>query len=71
MTGVFPKLWKQAKVFPNFKGGVRFYMNNYRPISILSILSKVIESHVHDIVGDTVSDFGFPWDLLAEIDFLV
>ena len=23
------------------------------------------------IVGDTVSDFGLPWDLLAEIDFLV
>ena len=23
------------------------------------------------IVGATVSDFGLPWDLLAEIDFLV
>ena len=23
------------------------------------------------LVGATVSDFGLPWDLLAEIDFLV
>ena len=23
------------------------------------------------LVGDTVSDFGLPWDLVAEIDFLV
>ena len=26
---------------------------------------------LYHIVGDTVSDFGLPWDLLAEIDFLV
>ena len=26
---------------------------------------------IYEIVGDTVSDFGLPWDLLAEIDFLV
>ena len=26
---------------------------------------------VYSIVGATVSDFGLPWDLLAEIDFLV
>ena len=24
-----------------------------------------------ELVGATVSDFGLPWDLLAEIDFLV
>ena len=28
-----------------------------------------IASHI--VVGATVSDFGLPWDLLAEIDFLV
>ena len=57
MTGVFPKLWKQAKVFPIFKDGKRSDMNNYRPISILSILSKVIESHVHDSFYVFLSSF--------------
>ena len=27
--------------------------------------------HLTHLVGATVSDFGLPWDLLAEIDFLV
>ena len=30
-----------------------------------------LQDHFNIIVGDTVSDFGLPWDLLAEIDFLV
>ena len=38
MTGVFPKLWKQAKVFPIFKGGKRFDMNNYRPIHFIHFI---------------------------------
>ena len=47
-TGVFPNLWKHAKVFPVFKSGSQKDMNNYRPISILTILSSIIEKHVHD-----------------------
>ena len=34
------------------------------------IIHAVILVSVY-VVGDTVSDFGLPWDLLAEIDFLV
>ena len=47
-TGTFPDLWKHAKVHPIFKSGDAADMNNYRPISILTILSKLLESHVHD-----------------------
>ena len=44
----FPNLWKHAKVFPIFKSGNKTNINNYRPTSILNILSKIIEPHVHD-----------------------
>ena len=41
--GVFPKLLARAKVFPLQKDGDKTEVNNYRPISILSIWSKVFE----------------------------
>ena len=45
-TGVFPDTWKQAKVTPLHKGG-DMSVNNFRPITILPILSKIIEKAVH------------------------
>ena len=47
-TASFPQHWKTAKVFALFKGGDSEDLNNYRPISVLPVLSKVIERHVHD-----------------------
>ena len=44
----FPQRWNTAKVFALFKGGDSEDLNNYRPISVLPVLSKVIERHVHD-----------------------
>ena len=44
--GSFPDLWKKAKV-PLFKEGSLFDRSNYRPISVLAILSKILERHVH------------------------
>ena len=46
--GIFPSLWKAAKVVPIFKSGSKTGVNNYRPISVLSIMSKVMERHVHN-----------------------
>lgn len=42
-TGVFPRPLKRAKVVPIFKKGDPSQMQNYRPISILPFLSKVVE----------------------------
>ena len=36
-NGIFPNLWKHAKVCPVFKSGNETNMNNYRPVSVLSI----------------------------------
>ena len=43
-TGSFPQSWKCARVVPIPKGGDLSNPTNYRPISILPILSKVLES---------------------------
>ena len=42
-TSKFPAIWKIAKVIPVFKTGKHDDINNYRPISLLSILSKFFE----------------------------
>ena len=43
----FPLIFKQAKVIPLFKSGDTSNPSNYRPISILSILSKPLEKHIN------------------------
>ena len=43
-NGFFPSLLKQAKVIPIYKSGKRYLANNYRPISLLSPISKIFES---------------------------
>ena len=42
-TGVFPENLKIAKVIPLFKSGEVQDVSNYRPVSILSQISKIIE----------------------------
>jgi hypothetical protein len=46
-TSTFPDAWKCAKVVPLPKSSDTSDLNNYRPISILSALSKPLEKHVH------------------------
>ena len=43
-SGVFPNESKIAKVKPLYQKGDRYDIQNYRPISVLSIVSKVLES---------------------------
>ena len=44
-TGIFPEVLKTAKVLPIFKSGDKKLISNYRPISVLSVFSKVLKGY--------------------------
>ena len=49
---VVPSKMKEARVTPLFKKGSRLDCGNYRPVSILNVLSKILERSVHgQLVG--------------------
>ena len=43
IKGVFPNVLKTAQILPTFKKGDKTEMNNYRPISLISNVSKILE----------------------------
>ena len=51
-NGVFPPDWKSNKVVPAHKSSAYNNIENYRPISVIPAISKVIESTVHDQLSD-------------------
>ena len=55
-TGTFPSRWKIAKVTPLYKNGAECDPCNYRPISVLPVLSKVIERHMHNTLYTFLCD---------------
>ena len=56
-SSTFPTQWKMALVVPIFKKGDKCNPSNYRPISLLPVLSKVLERVVHE----KLSNFLRPW----------
>ena len=49
----FPDCWKVSSVVPVFKNvGERSAAKNYRPVSLLSVLSKVFEKLVNNRIVD-------------------
>ena len=46
-SGIFPSKLKVAKVIPVYKKGKRNDFNNYRPISMLPVISKIVEELVY------------------------
>ena len=47
-TGIFPDELKCAKVIPIYKSGDPCVLNNYRPISLLSSFSKLLERIIYN-----------------------
>ena len=46
-SGLFPDSLKIARVIPLFKSGDRNDITNYRPISLLPVISKIFEKLIH------------------------
>ena len=47
-SGTFPQVLKAARVVPIYKCGKKSIRENYRPVSVLSVLSKIFERVVHE-----------------------
>ena len=67
MNKKVPELWKKANVIPLHKKNIKEDVNNYRPVSILSTVSKIIEKvifkkvynflHTNRLLTDNQSGF--------------
>ena len=55
---IVPTQWKKSKVIPIFKSDSTLEVSNYRPISILPVLSKILEHHVHDALTRFLNAYG-------------
>ena len=55
-TGIFPDRLKLAKVIPVFKKGDSKLINNYRPISLLPVISKVLEKLIANQLSQYFED---------------
>jgi len=57
-VGEFPNAWQLAIVSPLLKSGDRQIISNYRPISIVPVISKVLEKwlsqHIRDHLNNSV-----------------
>ena len=51
-TETVPEAFKKAKVIPLFKKGSKLDVGNYRPVSILNVLSKILERAIHSQLAD-------------------
>ena len=55
--GVFPAKLKIANVLPLYKADDQFLFNNYRPVSLLNVLSKVFERIMYNRVSEFLEIF--------------
>ena len=55
-TGELPTDWKLALITPIPKRDDKSDPNNYRPVSLLPILSKLLEKHIYRLILDRVEE---------------
>ena len=53
-SGIVPENFKLARVVPVFKSGTQSNMGNYRPISLLSVFSKLLEKLMYNRLIDFI-----------------
>ena len=64
-SGIFPDKFKIARVTPVFKKGSRLNRDNYRPISVLSIFSKIYEKLMYKRLYNYLEKY----DILYSLQF--
>ena len=75
--GSFPSYWKQSEVTPIHKENDKADVSNYRPISLLTNVSKVFErvlfNHLYPLIEDQLDDrqFGFRQKRSAVLQLLI
>ena len=57
-TSLFPDLWKVARVTPIFKAGDRANKSNYRPISVLPVISRLFEKLIYNQLYQFLNENG-------------
>jgi hypothetical protein len=62
---LFPHEWKTARVIPLYKNGRRNLPGNYRPISVLPVISKIMERILYDQLYNYLNKF----ELLSDCQF--
>ena len=50
--GIVPLEWKEANIIPLYKKGSRNKSVNYRPVSLTSVICKVLETIIRDHMMD-------------------
>ena len=55
--GIFPEELKIARVIPLYKADDPHLMNNYRPISILPLFSKIFEKLLHSQLSSFIDKY--------------
>ena len=50
--GIVPLEWKEANIIPLFKKGSRNKSENYRPVSLTSVICKLLERLITDHLVD-------------------
>ncbi len=60
--GIFPSKLKKSRVIPIFKSGLKTDCDNYRPISLLSSISKVLEKIVAAKLLDHLTENNILYD---------
>jgi len=62
-SGIFPDIWKTAKVKPLYRKGDKYDMKNYRPISIIPLITKRLER----LMYNSIITFLYENKILSEV----
>ena len=57
-TGIVPQDWRLANVTPLFKKGSKSCCGNYRPVTLTSCISKLMEKLLKDKIFEYVVEYG-------------